>query len=337
MPLDLIRRIMAEKINELKTEKQLTEMYDVLIIGAGPAGLTAAANTALRGLKTLVLEKQDGPGGLPTILYPDKIIRDHPGFPVGILGKELSRMLSMQAKNAGAEIRCDEEAVKISENNSAVEVQTVQDAYQAKRVILCTGIYDIPRKLKVLRGYKGPNVHYKLERPREFRQKHVVIVGGGDHALDTAVQLREFTKKTIVLVRDKYAKAKQKTVELAENLGVEILYNTEIVHISRDQEGKLNEIQVVNRRTGAKTILTVDELFVAIGFEPIKSFLENNGLKLRKNGSVWVNRSLQTNRPSVFAAGDVTGEVRLIATACAEGIVAAVHAFEDIKEPYWLQ
>jgi len=75
-------------------------MYDVVIVGAGPAELTAAANTSHRGLKGLVLEKQGTPGGLPTFIYPDKIIKDHPGFPVGILGKELSRMLFMQAKNA---------------------------------------------------------------------------------------------------------------------------------------------------------------------------------------------------------------------------------------------
>ena len=79
-------------------------MHDVIIIGAGPAGLTAATNTAHRGLKTLVIEQCDRAGGQPRICYPDKIIKDHPGFPVGILGKELSRMLVLQAKNAGAEI-----------------------------------------------------------------------------------------------------------------------------------------------------------------------------------------------------------------------------------------
>jgi thioredoxin reductase len=313
------------------------KMYDVIIVGGGPAGLTAAANTSLRGLKSLVIEKQDTPGGLPTILYPDKIIRDHPGFPVGILGKELSRMLFMQAKNAGAEIICDEEVVRIREKDQFIEVETVQDTYQARRVILCTGIYNLPRKLKVLSGYKGTNVHYKLERPREFRGKRVVIVGGGDHALDTAVQLRDTTKRTTVLVRNKYARAKRKTVEVAEDLGVQILYDTEIAKIFKDKDGKLNRIQIANRRTEEKDIINVDELFVSIGFEPIRSFLKSNGFKLRKDGSVRVNRSLQTNLNSVFAAGDVIGEVRLIATACAEGIVAAVHAFEDIKAPYWLR
>jgi thioredoxin reductase (NADPH) len=212
----------------------------------------------------------------------------------------------MQAKNAGAEINCDEEALNIDEEDHFIDA--------------CM-----------------PNVHYKLERPREFRRKRVVIVGGGDHAFDTAVQLKDATKKTTVLVRDKYAKAKRKTVELAEDLGLQILYNTEIVKVFKDKDGKLSKIQIANRRTEEKDTINVDELFVAIGFEPIKSFLKNNGFKLRKEGSVRVNRSLQTNLTNVFAAGDVTGEVRLIATACAEGIVAAVHAFEDIKEPYWLQ
>src|SRR5512136_43851 len=103
-------------------------MYDVIIVGAGPAGLTSAANTAYRGLKTLVIEKQDVAGGLPTLLYPDKIIRDHPGFPVGILGKELSRMLFMQAKNAGAEIKFDEEVLGLKKKNEdLIEVKTIRD------------------------------------------------------------------------------------------------------------------------------------------------------------------------------------------------------------------
>jgi thioredoxin reductase len=312
--------------------------YDVIIIGAGPAGLTAAANTSLRGLKSLVIEKQDVLGGLPTILYPDKIIRDHPGFSVGILGKELSGMLFMQAKNAGAEIKCSEEVLKIERREGdLIEVETVQDIYQAKRVILCTGIYDIPRKLEILKGYTGPNVRYKVESPRMLKKKRVVIVGGGDHTFDTAVQLKDVTKSITILVKHRYAKAKKSTVKLAENLGMQVFYNTEIVRIFKNKNGKLDRIQIANRETGEKKTMNVDELFIAIGFEPIKRFLENNGFKLQKDGSVKADRNLQTNIKGVFAAGDVTGEVRLIATPCAEGIAAAVHAFEATKKPYWLR
>lgn len=313
-------------------------MYDVIIIGGGPSGLTAAANTSLRDLKSLVIEKQDIPGGLPTLLYPDKIIRDHPGFPVGILGKELSRMLFIQAKNAGAEIKLGEEVLKIErKEDDLIEVKTVRDKYQGKRVILCTGIYNIPRKLEVLKDYKGSNVHYKMESTRTFKDKRIVIVGGGDNAFDTAVQLSDYTKSTTILVKNKYAKAKENTIKLAESLGAKAFYSTEIEKVFKNKKGDIDRIQIVNLETGEKNILKTDELIVAIGFEPIKFFLEKNGFALLKDGSMRVDRSLQTNIKGVFAAGDVTGEVRLIATACAEGIVAAVHAFETIKKPYWLR
>jgi thioredoxin reductase (NADPH) len=313
-------------------------VYDVIIIGGGPSGLTAAANTSLRGLKSLVIEKQDIPGGLPTLLYPDKVIRDHPGFPVGVLGKELSRMLFIQAKNAGAEIKLGEEVLEIErKEDDLVEVRTVQDKYQGKRVILCTGIYNIPRKLEVLKDYKGSNVHYKMESLRTFKDKRVVIVGGGDHAFDTAIQLSDYAKSTTILSKNRYAKAKENTVRLAESLGVKVFYDIEIKRIFKDRKGEVARIQIANLKTGEKTTLDADELFIAIGFEPIKLFLEKNGFTLLKDGSVRVDRNHQTNIKGVFAAGDVTGEVRLIATASAEGIIAAVHAFEAIKKPYWLR
>jgi thioredoxin reductase len=312
-------------------------MYDIIIIGAGPAGLTAATNTAHRGLKSLVIEKQDTAGGLPTLLYPDKIIRDHPGFPVGILGKELSRMLFMQAKNAGVEFKFDEEALKIQRmEEEFIEIATSQEVYQGKRVILCTGIYNVPKKLEVLKNYTGVNVHYKVENPRAFKGKNLVIVGGGDHAFDTAIQLCEIAANVTVLVNREYAKAKEKTVKIADALGTVIYYNTEMIRILKDSSGTFERIQIRNNTTGKKKVINTDDLFIAIGFEPVKQFLQTNGFKLKDDGSIDVDINLETNITGVFAAGDITGEVRLIATACAEGIVAAIHAFEEIKKPYWL-
>jgi thioredoxin reductase len=310
--------------------------YDVIVVGAGPAGLTAAANISFRGLSCLILEKYDFPGGLPVLLYPDKIIRDHPGFPVGILGKELSRMLFMQAKNAGVEIRFGEEALKIERKGNNLTVKTTQDIYRAKRVIVCTGIFNVPRKLEMLKDSDVPNVYYTIKNPETFKNKRTIIVGGGDHAFDTAIQLNDITNNITILIKNRYAKAKESTVKLAENLGTKIFYNTEIVNVFKDSTGKIDRIKTINHDTGEKKILNVEELFVSIGFEPVKIFLENNGFKLRKDGSLKVDRNLQTNIKGVFAAGDVTGEVRLIATSCAEGITAAVHAFETIKKPYWL-
>lgn len=313
-------------------------MYDVIIVGAGPAGLTAAANTAHRGLKSLVLDKQATPGGLPTLVYPDKVIRDHPGFPVGILSKELSRMFVLQAGNAGAQLVCDEEVLRIEKRDEdLLEVQTGRNTYQGKRVILCTGIYNVPKKLEMLKNYTGPHVHYRVETPARYRSKNVVIVGGGDHAFDTAIQLSDVAKAITILVKETYARAKEHTVRLTEKAGVRVLYDTVPVKIFKDKSGLLERIQATNLETNERETIEAEELFVAIGFEPIKSFLEKSGFQLRKDGSIEIDKNFQTNVKGVFAAGDIIGEIRLIATACAEGIIAAVHAFEEIKKPYWLR
>jgi thioredoxin reductase (NADPH) len=313
-------------------------MYDVIVIGAGPAGLTAATNTSLRGLTSLVIEKQDTPGGLPTLLYPDKIIRDHPGFPVGILGKEFSRMLTLQAKNAGVEIRTDEEALRIDrKEDNLLEVTTVQGVYQGRRIILCTGIYNLPKKLEILKDYVGPNVHYKVDDPKAFKNKHLIIVGGGDHAFDTAVQMSDQAKSVTILERHEYAKAKASTVQLAESRGVTIRYNTELSKVFKTQTGRFRNVQITNRTTDAVKTVDADELFIAIGFEPVKTFLQRNDFQLRSTGSVRVDKDLQTNVKGVFAAGDITGEPRLIATACAEGIIAAISTHEAIQQPYWIR
>jgi thioredoxin reductase (NADPH) len=313
-------------------------LYDVIVVGGGPAGLTAAANTSHRGLKSLVIEKQDFTGGLPVLLYPDKIIRDHPGFPCGIIGKELSRMLSLQAENAGVEFKRGEEVLKIDRKEDALlEVRTPNDVYQSRRVILCTGIYNVPKKLPLLDGYTGPNLHYGIKDPQEYARRKVVIVGGGDHAFDIAIQLSKISDKVTVLVIEKYAKAKESSVRLAEASGVNVCYDTEIINFFKDRSGVFHRIQIIDHKTEEKTVLDVDELFVAIGFETVKTFLENNGFQLRGDGSLVVDDNSQTSIEGVFAAGDIAGEIRLIATACSGGIVTAIHAFEEIQKPYWLK
>jgi len=162
-------------------------------------------------------------------------------------------------------------------------------------------------------------------------------VGGGDHAFDTAIQLSEVAEAVTILVKDKYARAKEHTVRLVESAGGNVLYNTIPVKIFKDKSGLLERIQVTDLETDEIKNIEAEELFVAIGFEPIKSFLEKSGFRLREDGSIEIDKNFQTNIKGVFAAGDVIGEIRLIATACAGGINAAVHAFEEIKKPYWLR
>jgi thioredoxin reductase (NADPH) len=188
----------------------------------------------------------------------------------------------------------------------------------------------------MLAGYSGPNIHYKVENLAEFKGKNVVIIGGGDSAFDTAVQLGEIAKTVTVLVKEKYAKAKENTVKLASEGGVQVLYNTEAAKIMKDLQGTLSGIQVTDTELNQERVLKADKLFIAIGFQKVRSFYENNGFELLEDGSVKVDEHLQTNIKGIYAAGDITGEIRLIATACAEGITAAINAFEQLKKPYWL-
>ena len=311
-------------------------MYDVIIIGAGPAGLTAAANTAHRGLKTLVLEQCEKPGGQPLNFYPDKIIKDHPGFPVGVLGKEFARLLEIQAKNADAKIKCGEEALSIEGAEPELTVRTTNGSYLAQRVIICTGLLSYPSRLPVLSNFTGTGVHYKIENLRDFRKKNVVVVGGGDNAFDTALQIKEVAGDVKVLVKHEYAKAKLSTINEVKDAGIEILYNTEIKEVVQDEGSKkLTGVRIVSK-DGTVAQLPVDEVFSAIGFSLVSEFLKNNGLEMNTDGSIKVDGKYETSRKGVFAAGDVNGDVMLIAVACARGIEAAINSFSSIKKPYWL-
>ncbi|MBN2368520.1 NAD(P)/FAD-dependent oxidoreductase, partial [Candidatus Woesearchaeota archaeon] len=215
-------------------------------------------------------------------------------------------------------------------------VKTNEKEYEAKRVILCIGMLNVPAKHPVLEKHKDKNVHYKIGSVSRFKGKKVVCIGGGDNAFDTALQLSAETSEVTILVKHSYAKAKEKTVEDAIKKGIKISYNSELIDIIRsDLPG--TKIKIRNNKTQEIREMITDEIFSAIGFSPINSFLSNNGIKQNEDGSVFIDDNYETSVKGVFAAGDITGEIKLLAVASAEGIEAAIHAFSSIKKPYWLK
>lgn len=307
-------------------------LYDIIIVGGGPAGMTAANNTAHRGLKTLLIESKDKCGGQPNWLYPNKTIKDHPGFPVGITGKELSTRLFKQAQSSGAEIKTNEEVISVNQNKENFSVSTDKSRYATKKVIIATGLLNVPRKHPVLDKHKNMHVSHKIAN-HDFKGKRVVIVGGGDSAFDNALQLANIAKSVSILVKGPYPKAKEDTVRLAQEKGVNVLANTEVAGL-RATRNKIGHISAYNGKASIK--IKADEILLCTGYVSQKKFLESQNFVLNKDGSVKVNKNFETSMRGVFAAGDVTGEIKLIAVACAEGISAAIHAFEEIKKPYWL-
>ena len=306
-------------------------LYDIIVVGAGPAGLPAGANASNRGLKTLILEGQGIPGGQPNQFYPNKLIIDHPGFPKGITAKSLSKRLYEQALHSKAEIRLNQPMIDMKLKGEVKKVITKTHEYQGKKVVLCTGLHNIPRHLPSLEDYKGKNVHYFVRRMNIFKHKRVLVVGGGDTAFDRALMLSKTAKHVTIILREHMAKAKEKTVKAAISRGVDVHYNTELVKMDDK-----TRTAVLKDNKGKQERLKIDKVVVSIGFVSSLDVLNRLGLEKDEHGMIKVNHRMETSIPGVFAAGDLVGDVKLIAVACSEAIIAAISTFNSIKKPYWL-
>jgi ferredoxin/flavodoxin---NADP+ reductase len=306
-------------------------VYDIIVIGAGPAGLTAGANAANRGLKTLILEGQHKPGGQPRNFYPKKVIIDYPGFPKGITGKALMQRLYDQALESKVEIKFNEPMISLDLKSEIKKITTKNEIYKTKKVILCTGLHNIPRQPEYLKDYQGKNVKYYVKNPAKFKDKNIIIIGGGDTAFDRANMLSKYTKSITILVREKTTKAQEQSVKIAKEHGIEIMYETELLTINQDLTGA----ELIYRE---KKIFHIpfDYIIVSIGYISSLDVLVNAGLKKDQHGMIKVDLNMETSIEGVFAAGDLVGDVKLISVACAEGIIAAVKTFNEIKKPYWL-
>src|SRR6188474_1833636 len=172
------------KVTQLERDLDFDQLpyWDVVIIGAGPAGLAASLTTAHRALTTLVIEAKDKPGGQPQFLYSDKRIVDIPGFPDGITGEDLSERTYRQAVNALVQFRFNEDRLK--------RVLTSGGSYLCRKVIIACGLLHYPRRLAVLDQLNSKNVHYKVPKIGDYEGGRVAVVGGGDSALDAALMVQ---------------------------------------------------------------------------------------------------------------------------------------------------
>lgn len=307
-------------------EEEVTEV-DLAIVGAGPAGLTAAIYAERSGLKTLVLEKANI-GGQAAIT---PIVENYPGF-TRIPGKALMELMAHHAMHY-ARIHQGEEVLAIK-SNKQFEVITNKRKYLARGIILATGA--VHRKLDVPgedRLY-GRGVSYCATCDGYFyRGKKVLVIGGGNSAVSEALYLDSIgANVTLVHRRDKL-KAEAKLQQILAERKIPVLWNSKV----REILGKeiLTSVKIENVAEGKVTEYPVDGIFISIGYEPANGLAKQLGLKLDEEGYIKVDRHQRTSMPFVYAAGDVTGGVKQIVTAVGEGSVAAITAFEDLSSPYW--
>lgn len=300
---------------------------DILIIGGGPAGYTAALYAARAGMSVIVLEMLSPGGQMATTTEID----NYPGFEETVDGFDLAQRMKAGAERFGAESELAEvTAVKFSEGIKTVE--TTSGTYEAKAVIIATGA--APRELGIENEteLRGRGVSYCATCDgMMYRNNTVVVVGGGNTAAEDALYLAKLCKKVyIVHRRDKLRAAAtyRKRLENAEN--VEFIWDSSVTRLFYDKT--VTGVEITNKITGEKMNVECGGVFIAIGRIPNTGLFEGQ-LELDNEGYIIADESTRTNIPGVFAAGDVRRKpLRQIVTAAADGAVAVKFAEEYIEE-----
>ncbi len=298
------------------------KLYDILIIGGGPAGYTAALYGARSGLSVGVLEKLSPGGQMATTSEVD----NYPGFPEGVDGFDLGEKMQQGAERFGAEtIFAEVHGADLAATPK--KIQTSEGEFQAKTVIVATGAY--PRELGLPNegALRGRGVAYCATCDgMMYKDKVVVVSGGGNTAVEDAIYLSKICAKVYLVHRRDALRATPVYLEALRKGGVEILWNTKIVEFLQDK--RLTGVKLENVQDGSSRNLACDGVFVAIGRVPDSKILEGQ-VDMDKSGYIIAGEDTKTNVPGVFAAGDVrTKAVRQIVTAAADGASAA-HSAEE--------
>ncbi|MET0980327.1 MAG: FAD-dependent oxidoreductase [Candidatus Saccharimonadales bacterium] len=299
-----------------------TKIHDVVMVGAGPSALAAAVYTTREDVGTVLYEK-GVIGGLAAIT---DLVDNYPGFPNGIEGLTLADHLQKQAERFGAEIEFGD--VSAIRDDGDVKTLIVDGSeVKAKTVLIATGSdynkIGVPGELE----YYGRGVHYCATCDGAFyREKRLVVVGGGNSAIQEAIFLTRFTSHIDLLVRStvKASEVLQHELQkLVDEGKITIHLNTTTEEIVANENNKVVSVKAV--KDGSPVSIETDGVFVFVGLKPNTGFLKDSGIELDEQGLIKTDVHLQTNMPGVFASGDVrSGATMQIASAVGEGATAAL-------------
>ena len=303
------------------------KVYDMIVIGGGPGGYTAALYAARAGLSVAVVEKLSA-GGQMMLTHT---IDNYPGFTDGVEGFELSMNMQQQAQRFGAET-VYAEVTKLELESDPKVVVTGEEQYLARTVVLSTGAGPKMLGLPMEQELTGQGVHYCAACDGMFyRGKTVVVVGGGNSAVADALVLSRLAKKVILVHRRdtlRATKVYHETLMQAEN--VEFMWNSTVTELL--SSGRFTGLRVKNLQTGAEQEIACDGVFISIGRTPASALVAGQ-IELDESGYIIAGESTATSLPGVYAVGDVrTKQVRQIVTAVSDGAVAAHMAEEYLAK-----
>ncbi len=315
-----------------------TNVVDVLVIGGGPTGLFAAFYAGLRGATVSIVDSLEQPGGAVTAMYPEKYIYDVGGFPA-VLGKDLIANLVQQAGQFNPQMHFNERCEHLEHlpDDNVFRLTTDKDTHHGKTVIICAGVGAFaPKKLdlpNLAEFEESGQIVYFVTRNEAYRDKNVLIVGGGDSAVDWALTLKPIAKSVTLIHRSDNFRAHAKSVEQMLESGVDVNTHCE-THELHGENGLLQAVTFRHNKTQELKWVDVEAVIMSIGFVADLGPLKSWGLTVQKNQIVADPLTMATNIEGIWAAGDIVThptKFKLIATGFHEAITAVNHAVHHLN------
>ncbi len=300
------------------------DKYDVIIIGSGPAGLTAALYAGRQNFRTLILEKAII-GGMGSVV---PLLENYPGFEL-IAGKQLIDIMEDQALKH-SEIKVQENVNNIDRSGELMKVSTNKGEYLTKAIILATGAQHRGLGVPGEKEFLGKGVAYCAVCDGQiFVGRKVLVVGGGNSAVQQAIFLDNIGVLVAMVHRRDQFRAEGYLQKELKKRDIPVFWDTEIEEIKGLQV--VESVLLYNKKTDERKELPIDGIFVAVGEVPTNQLAKDLGLELDKYGYIITDKAQKTNLPLIYAAGDITGGVNQWVVACSEGAVAAISAYRDIQ------
>ncbi|MBX7214149.1 MAG: NAD(P)/FAD-dependent oxidoreductase [Thermoflexales bacterium] len=310
------------------------ELFDITIIGAGPTGLFAAFYAGLREMRCKIIDALDDAGGQLTALYPEKFIYDVPGFPK-VQAQDLVKNMVAQA-NTFPPVFCMGERVQTVERQAdgTMLLTTQKGVHRTRTVLIAAGVGAFQSKKlpdPAFIPFEGKGLFYSVKEKSVFRGKNILIVGGGDSAVDWALNLKDYARKVTLIHRRDEFRAHGASVTQLMSSPVEVKLFHELKSV--DGNGKIERAVVFDNRTKAETTLPVDAVILTLGFSVDLGPIKNWGLEMVGNRYIRINSKTETSQPGIYAAGDIAAEdgiepINLIVDGLAAGTRAINFAYQ---------
>lgn len=324
----------------------MKEKYDCIIIGGGAAGLSAGAMAAEFGLDVLILNSGTF-GGLLTSFYPNKIIKNVPGFPHGINASTCAKLFIDRASNSPNCILRNERVTKIDiETEEGIKrVISEENTYEASFLVLATGsrpnIIGIPGETRYNKNDRG--VYYYAKNPEKFYGKRIIVAGGGETAIDAAHDLaceKAINKVILIHRRDEFRASSEYLKKLEEEevkSKISLRMNTSISEIKGgDDKKKVKSVVLIDQLQNRTNEEDVDIVILAMGLVPNSEIYKDLDLELENGRYITINKYCESSIPGIYACGDITHVQALVVVASAQGSIAANEIYKKIRKyPSW--